>query len=187
MNTIGYSMRVLSATVAFITVLTCSTASSLAVNCPAADMVSNAGSALIGAARRSSAPAFASVLTRYADVSAIAMFALGPYRGELPPAQRAEYVANTKRFVTRLLVENSGAFKSSAKLTIDSCNGSLVKTSLNGRSRIVWRVSGGRIADVQVSGVWLALKLRSKFTDVVRRNRGDISGLLNFLRAAVAD
>ena len=35
---------------------------------------------------------------------------------------------------------------------------------------MVWRVSGGRIRDVQVSGVWLSLQLRSKFTGIIRRN-----------------
>jgi phospholipid transport system substrate-binding protein len=182
MNMIGYPIRVLSATVAFIVILMSSIVSSYAVSCPAADIVGNAGSALIGAAHHSSAPAFASVLARYADVNGVAMVALGQYRSTLPRAQRAEYLANTKRYITRFLVEKSGAFKNSQKLTIDSCDGDLVKTSFDGRSRIVWRLSGGRIADVQVSGVWLALQLRSKFTSIIRRNHGDVSALLDFLR-----
>jgi phospholipid transport system substrate-binding protein len=182
MNIIGYPIRVLSATVVFIAILTSSTVSGRAVSCPAANIVSNAGNALIGAAHNSSAPAFAAVLARYVDGNAIAMSALGQYRGALPQAQRAEYLANTKRFISRFLVEKSGAFKNSQKLTIDSCDGNLVKTSFEGRSRVVWRLSGGRIADVQVSGVWLALQLRSKFTSIVRRNNGDVSALLDFLR-----
>jgi ABC-type transporter MlaC component len=44
---------------------------------------------------------------------------------------------------------------------------------------MVWRVSGGRISDVQVSGVWL--QLRSKFTGIIRRNNGDVDALLNYL------
>src|SRR6266542_4319978 len=105
MTTITPTPRILSAIVALVTVLTSSTASSLATSCPAADTVRGAGSALIGAAHRSSAPAFASVLARYADVSAIAMFALGQYRGGLPAGRRSEYVAKTQRYISRLLVE----------------------------------------------------------------------------------
>jgi hypothetical protein len=182
MNMNGYPIRVLSSTVAFIAILSSSTVSGRAISCPAADIVGNAGSALIGAAHRSSAPAFASVLARYTDVDAIAMVALGQYRSALPRDQRAEYIANTKRYISRFLVEKSGAFRKLQKLTIDSCEGNLVKTSFDGQSRIVWRLLGGRIADVQVSGVWLALGLRSKFTNIVRRNHGDVSALLDFLR-----
>jgi ABC-type transporter MlaC component len=182
MNTIGHRLRILSGTVAVIAVLICSTGPSFAASCPIADTVRNAGSALMGAARRSSAPAFGSVLTRYADVNAIALFALGQYRGALPPAQRAEYVEKTKRYITRFLVDNSGAFRSSQKLTIDSCDGNLVGTSLDGQSRMLWRLSGGRIRDVQVSGVWLVLELRSKFTNILRHNSGNIDALLSFLR-----
>jgi ABC-type transporter MlaC component len=183
MNTITRSPRILSAIVALVILLTSSTASSLAMSCPAADIVRNAGSALISAAHRSSAPAFASVLARYADVNAIAMFALGQYRGALPAARRSEYVAKTQRYISRFLVENSGPFKSSPNLTIETCDGNLVETSLDGRSKMLWRLSGARVRDVRVSGVWLALELRSKFTDIVRRNHGDIVALLDFLSA----
>jgi hypothetical protein len=43
-------------------------------------IVGIAGSALIDVAHRGSAPALSAVLTRCADLSAIAMFALGQYR-----------------------------------------------------------------------------------------------------------
>ena len=182
MNTMDHRVRTLSGTVAVIAVLICLTGPSFAASCPVADTVRNAGSALMVAARQSSAPAFDSVLARYADVNAIALFALGQYRGALPPAQRAEYVKNTERYITRFLVENSGAFKNSQNLTIDSCDGGLAGTSLNGQSRMLWRLSGGRIRDVQVSGVWLGLELRSKFTEILRRNGGNVDALLSFLR-----
>ena len=181
MNTIPFTARSLSTIAAFVTALAASIGPSLATSCPAANTVRDAGSAFIGAAHRSSAPAFASVLGRYADVNAIAMFALGQYRAALPASRRSEYVANTQRYISRLLVENSGSFKNSADLTIESCDGNLVQTSLDGRSKMSWRLSGGRIRDVSVSGMWLALQLRSKFTDIVRRNHGDISALLDFL------
>jgi ABC-type transporter MlaC component len=183
MNTTTPTARILSAIVALVAVLTSSTASGLATSCPAANIVRDAGRALIGAAHRSSASAFSSVLARYADVNAIAMFALGQYRGALPAGRRSEYVAKTQRYISRFLVENSGPFKSSPNLAIETCDVNLVETSLDGQSKMLWRLSGARVRDVRVSGVWLALELRSKFTDIVRRNHGDISALLDFLSA----
>ena len=181
MNKTTFTPRILSAIAALAIVLPVSAVPSLAASCPAGGIVTDAGRALIGAAHGSSAPAFASVLTRYADVNGIAMFALGQYRNALPPSRRSEYVAKTQRYISRFLVENSGPFKDSARLTIEGCDGNLVQTSLDGRSKISWRLSGGLITDVSVGGTWLALELRSKFTDIVRRNHGDVSALLDFL------
>ena len=155
----------------------------LYTSCPAADIVRDAASALSSAAQRSSATAFGSVLTRYADVGAIAMFALGKYGSKLPAGRQSEYVANTQRYISQFLLEKSGPFKNSPHLTIETCDGNLVETSLNGRSKMQWRLSGGRIRDVSVSGVWLAIQLRTTFTDIIRRNRGDIGKLLDFLSA----
>ena len=152
-----------------------------AMRCPAADVVRGAGSALSSAAQRGSASAFGSVLNRYADVGAIAMFALGKYGSKLPAARQNEYVANTQRYISQVLMEKSGPFKNSPHLTIETCDGNLVGTSLGGRSKMQWRLSGARIRDVNVSGVWLAIELRTKFTNIIRRNGGDISPLLDFL------
>ena len=182
MNTNGHRVRSLSRTIAVIAVLIYSTGASFAASCPVGNTVMNAGSALMDAARSSSVQAFDSVLARYADVNAIALFALGKYLDALPPAQRAEYVEKTNRYISRFLVDNSVAFKGPQELTIYSCQGNLVGTSLAGQTRILWRLSGGRIHDVQVRGVWLALELRSKFMGVLRRNGGDIDALLSFLR-----
>src|SRR4029450_478963 len=92
-----------------------------------------------------------------------------------------EYFSGAQTFMARFLLEYSGPFRSSRDFVIDNCRGNLVQTSFEGRPRMLWRVSGGRISDVQVSGVWLALQLRSKFTGIIRRGNGDIEALLNFL------
>jgi hypothetical protein len=83
--------------------------------------------------------------------------------------------------MARFLQKNARPFRSSRDLQIESCRGNLVETSLEGRSRMVWRVGGGRIKDVQVSGVWLSLQLRSKFTGIIRRNNGNVEALLDYL------
>jgi hypothetical protein len=84
--------------------------------------------------------------------------------------------------MARFLLDHAGPFRSSRDLTIEKCNGNIVETSLGGRSRMVWRLAGGRIRDVRVRDVWLAIQLRSKFTDIIRRNDGDVGALLAFLR-----
>jgi ABC-type transporter MlaC component len=180
MNTIAHAARILSATVALFTIIASSTPS-LAENCPAAGTIKNAASALVVAAQRGSAPAFASALVRYADVNAIALSALGKYRSGLPGSRQGEYVRNAYRYMSQSLAKHAGSFGKSSNLTIESCDGNLVETSLSGRSKMLWRLSGGRIRDVRVSGVWLAIQLRSKFTDIIGRNGGDVTALLDFL------
>jgi phospholipid transport system substrate-binding protein len=150
--------------------------------CPVAGVVKNAGEAFIDAAARSNEAAFTSALSRYTDVNAVAFFALGQYRKSLPPARQSEYLKNARRYMARVLLDNSRSFRSSRDLTIEKCNGNLVETSLGGRSRMLWRLSGGRIRDVRVSGVWLGIQLRSKFTEIIRRNNGDVNALLAYLR-----
>ena len=175
--------RILAASLALLaTVLGCSIQPSIAASCPAAGVVNRAGLAFMDAARGGSAAAFSSALARHTDVRGAAIFALGQYRKDLPPARQGEYVRNAQSYMARFLLDNARPFRSSRDLIIESCKGNLVETSLGGRSRMVWRISGGRVRDVRVGGVWLAIQLRSKFTGIIRRNQGDIDALLEFLR-----
>src|SRR5262245_5373478 len=68
-----------------------------AATCAGADTVRNAANAFLAAARSGSASAFSSALSRYTDVEALALSALGRYRADLPPGRRAEYVRNAQR------------------------------------------------------------------------------------------
>ena len=121
--------------------------------------------------------------TPVSAAATFAMFVLGKYGSKLPAGRQSEYVANTQRYISQVLMEKTGPIKNSPHLTIETCDGNLVGTSLDGRSKMQWRLSGARIRDVSVSGVWLAIQLRTTFTDIIRRNRGDISALLDFLSA----
>jgi len=105
-----------------------------AATCAGADTVRNAASAFLAAARSGSSAAFGSALSRYTNVEALSLFALGKYRSDLPPARRAEYVRNAHRYISQFLAENAGRFKSGSQLTIGSCKGNLVTTSLGGGS-----------------------------------------------------
>lgn len=151
-----------------------------AAECPAAGAVRSAAMSFIGAARRGLPAAFSAALSRHADMEALALFALGKYRKDLPAARRAEYVRNAQRYMGRFLAYYAGRFDGSG-FTVESCKGNLVGTSLNGRSEMLWRMSGHRIQDVRVQGIWLALQMRSKFTDIIRRGDNRIERLLDFL------
>jgi ABC-type transporter MlaC component len=175
------TLRIMAAAVMLLSFIGISAPPSRAANCPGAGAVMNAGAAFMNAAQSGSAAAFASALARHTDVRAAAMFALGQYRSELPRGRQREYLSGAQSFMAQFLLENSRPFRSQRDLVIESCRGNLVETSLEGRSRMVWRVSGSRISDVQVSGIWLAPQLRSKFTGIIRRNNGDIDALLDYL------
>ncbi len=178
--------RIAAAAVALLTVIGISTPPSLAADCPGAGIVRTAGLAFMGAARQGSPAAFSSALARHTNVRAAAIFALGQYRSELPPARQSEYLRNAQAFMAEFLSQNAKAFRSSGTLVIESCRGNLVETSLDGHSRMLWRLSGRRIGDVRVEGIWLSLQLRSKFTGIIRRNHGDVEALLDFLRGSGA-
>jgi hypothetical protein len=83
--------------------------------------------------------------------------------------------------MSRFLADHAGRFRSSSNLSIERCDGNLVETTVNGRSRMVWRLAGGRVRDLRVEGVWLGLQLRSKFGAIIRRNDGDVGKLVDYL------
>lgn len=166
---------------AFAAVMLTATPAALAAECAAAGPVRAAAESFTSAARTKSPGAFSAALARHADVSSLALFALGPYRRNLPAARRVQYVRSAHRFMGAFLAENARRF-GAASLSIETCKGNIVETSASGRE-IVWRVAGSRIQDVRVAGVWLAPQLRSKFVNVIRRGGGRIDALFDFLQS----
>jgi hypothetical protein len=157
-------------------------ASSYAVDCPAAGAVKAAAASFSNAARAHSAASFSSALSRHTNVSSLALFALGPYRKKLPAGRQGEYVRSAHRYMGHLLANNAGRISASG-LKVSSCKGNLVETQAGGRE-ITWRVSGGRIQDVKVGGVWLAGQLRSKFTGMIRSRGGDVNAFVDALSSS---
>lgn len=150
-----------------------------AVDCPAAKPVLAATASFQKAARSGSPAAFSAALRNHAAVSTLALQALGPYRSKLPPARKGEFQRNALVFMGRFIAENSEDLRG-AKLEITSCRGNTVQSQANGRT-IVWRVAGGQIADVKVSGFSLSVQMRKKFVSVIGKNRGDVGKLIDFL------
>jgi ABC-type transporter MlaC component len=162
-----------------------------ALDCPATGYITNAANALIGAARSGSPAAISSTVARYSDMRGIALFALGPYRSKLPPSRQAEYVRLTKSFIGRFMASYSDEFRSSGFTPVTcSASGSnvIVNGKLSGGQKVILRLaksrSGYRVLDMNVSSVWLAQQLRSKFVSVIRKNGNDVDALFDFLRGS---
>jgi ABC-type transporter MlaC component len=162
--------------------LTLITASAQAADCPSENLVMSAGKAFTSAARTGSASAFLNAVGRYADTRSIVLSALGPHRKKLSKAQEAEYVRLAQGFMGRFMAQYASRFNASG-MKITACSGNIVTASANGGRKIIFRVGGGRVQDVNVGSVWLAGQMRTKFVSVINNNNGDIVALLKFLRS----
>jgi ABC-type transporter MlaC component len=151
-----------------------------AAGCPSEGLVMGASKAFTAASRSGSANAFLSAASRYVDTRGIALSALGPHRKKLTKAQEGEYVRLAQSFMGQFMSKYSNRFNASG-MKITTCNGNLVTASAGGK-KIIFRVSGGRLQDVNVSSIWLAGQMRSTFVGVLNRNNGDINALLTYLR-----
>ncbi len=154
-------------------------------NCPAEKFIQSAGSAFMNAADNGSPQAFSSAAAKFADLRSLALFALGPYRRNLDPGLEGKYVARAKAFIGKFMADNASHFSGSA-ITITSCvpnsTGLTVGAKLEGGSSITFRLRGtNRIEDVNVSGIWMAQTLRSKFTSVISNHGGDMNALMSYL------
>ncbi len=163
-----------------------------AVNCSASGFIDKIGKDLFSAARSGSQRSFKRVITRYADTPTISRFALGRYRKSLPKKDARNYHDLVNDFVAKLMAENAAQFQGQ-RFEITRCpekNKRVAVTSKlhskkHGVRPVVFRlVKAGnsfRIQDVNVHGVWLGVQLRSKFTSVLKKNKGDIRRLYAFL------
>jgi phospholipid transport system substrate-binding protein len=157
------------------------TQNAAAANCPTESFIQDAGAAFMSAARAGSPGAFTGAASRYADLRSIAMFALGPYRKNLPKGRESEYLALSKKFMGEFMAQYANKF-SGTSITVTSCAGNIVGTKLSTGQSLTFRLQGPhRIADVSVSGVWLAQTMKTKFTGVIRKNDGDVGALMSWL------
>jgi ABC-type transporter MlaC component len=158
--------------------------------CPAASYVKGAGQAYDRAARAGSATAFASAASRYTDMNALSLFALGRYRGALPKNRQSEYFALTRKFMGGFMLEYGSGFEAST-LEITDCKVSggniVVNAKLSNGGKVVFRVakSGGgfTIKDMNMKGIWLAQQMRSTFVGTLNRTNGDFDALFNYLKS----
>lgn len=150
--------------------------------CPSEDLVLSAGKAFTAASRSGSASAFLGAASKFADTRGIALSALGQHRKKLTKAQEAQYVRLAQEFMGRFMSDHSSSFNT-AGLKVTGCKGSVITATANGGKKIVFRVGGGRVQDVNVSSIWLAGQMRSTFVGVINRNGGDINALFDYLKS----
>jgi ABC-type transporter MlaC component len=149
--------------------------------CPGEALVMSAGRAFTAASGSGSAGAFQNAASRFADLRSIALFALGPHRKKLTKAQEAEYVRLAQAFIGRFMAKHADRFNAEG-MKVVSCSGGTIAATANGGRKIMFRVSGGRIKDVNVGSVWLAAQMRSTFVGHINRNNGDIQALIRYLK-----
>ena len=150
-----------------------------AADCPAEGMVQDAADAFAKASRSHSANAFATSAARFTDMRALALFALGPYRSQLPVGMESRYVSLAKIFMGHFMAQYAGRIGDSA-LTIVTCSPKFISARMGGNS-ILFNLAGGRITDVTVSGVSIAHAMREKFVGIITNNGGDVKALISYL------
>jgi len=156
-----------------------------AQSCPGDQAVHAAAASFTQAAAAGSPQAFATAIDQHTDVSRVAMFALGKYQRAMPEARRNEYVQLTREFLGRFLAEHARSL-AGAEMRIVACTEdsgyTYIDTKVAGR-RVVWRLEGDRIVDVNFGGVWLLPQMRSNFVAVIQRGKGDPATLIDYLRS----
>ncbi len=163
-----------------------------AATCKADKFIASIGKDLFSAAKSGSKRGFRRVVNRYAHTHQIGAFALGKYRRSLPKNDTGRYSKLVADFVAGLMAENAVQFHGN-RFEIVRCpsQGELISVSSklhsdrHGVRPVIFRLkqqkSSFKILDVNVHGVWLGVQLRSKFTAVLKKNKGDIKGLYAFL------
>ncbi len=136
---------------------------------------------------------FYGVFDRYANVGAVAEFSLGKYSGKMTGAQRSEYLRLAKRYIVDTLlgglygyqikgVEVTGITEQGRFLTVSS----RFIFPDNSSSPVKWRLlkTGGsfRIVDLNVYGIWFALRHRTEFVGIISYANGDTEALIKHLK-----
>ena len=134
---------------------------------------------------------FSGLISRYANVRAVGLLALGPYQKQLPPAQRDEFFRLVTNYIAAFFVYyieefqgNSLQINSSAKQGNSTIVESAIVFKNGGNRKVRWRINSNRVSDVNVRGVWLSLQLKERFTKILKRTKGDFGPLFEELKSA---
>lgn len=160
---------------------------------PAESYVTKVGNSVIAAARNNSVGQFRSLLRANADIAAIAIYSLGPYRKSLTNDVKSEYYGLVENYIARVFQQNAKKLAGQGletKGAKDAGDSVLVKSILNfggsGSVPITWRLvkrgGGFKIFDVNVDGIWLASTQKTNFVAVLKKNNGKMSALIDYLK-----
>jgi len=164
---------------------------------PAEQYVTTVGTSVIrlansGAGKAQMRQRFSGLINQHTNVRSVGLVALGPYRKDLPPNMAGEFVKLVSFYMAAFFVYYVDEFRGST-IEIDSSSKqggmTVVNSSVhfgNGSTtQVRWRiVGGGQVGDINVRGVWLSLQLKKRFTDVLRRSKGDFGELFAELKSA---
>lgn len=145
-----------------------------------------------GAGKAAMRQRFSSLINQNTNVRSIGLVALGPYRKDLPPTMAGEFVKQVSFYMAAFFVYYIDEFQgsnieiqSSAKQGNSTIVHSVVRFTNGSTSQVRWRILGaGQISDINVRGVWLSLQLKKRFTDVLKRSKGDFNALFDELKSA---
>ena len=164
---------------------------------PAEKYVTTVGTSVIklansGGGKAAMRQRFSSLINQHTNVRSVGLVALGPYRKDLPANMAGEFVKLVSFYMAAFFVYYVDEFQGS-KIEVDSSskqgNMTVVNSSVhfaNGSTtQVRWRiVGGGQVGDINVRGVWLSLQLKKRFTDVLKRSKGDFNELFEELKSA---
>jgi len=164
---------------------------------PAEKYVTTVGASVIklansGAGKAQMRQRFSSLINQHTNVRSVGLVALGPYRKDLPPNLAGEFIRLVSFYMAAFFVYYINEFQGST-IEIDSSNKqggmTLVNSSVHFRNgsttQVRWRIVGaGQVGDINVRGVWLSLQLKKRFTDVLKRSKGNFDELFAELKSA---
>ncbi len=150
-----------------------------------------------GASDRKLKKQFLALLTRSANIKAVARFALGKYRRRMPKEMMPEYYRLVLDYIAGLFVWYRKDLAASSIEPVKSRTRgkwTTVETRLvfpgGNKSRVLWRIyTGGgplRVGDVNIKGIWLSLRMRDKFVSILNKANGDFGALMQYLRENAA-
>jgi phospholipid transport system substrate-binding protein len=145
---------------------------------------------LMAAQRQGTVMSFHRVITRHANVEAIANYALGPYKGALPRSAYDSYYKGVAMFMARYFADSSREYavgKAEVGQVSRDKDGRIIVntrvTLLSGsRYNVVFQLSksasGYRILDVSVLGFSLSYMQRGIFQRYIAKNGGNVNALV---------
>ena len=140
---------------------------------------------------------FLALLTRNANIRAVARFALGKYRRRMPANLMPEYYRLVLDYIAGMFVyyrkdlaaQDIRALKSRKRGPWTTVETQLVFPG-GKTTKALWRIyTGGgllRVGDLNIKGIWLSLRMRDKFVSILNESKGDFAALMQYLRENAA-
>jgi ABC-type transporter MlaC component len=144
-----------------------------------------------GASKPAMRKRFSALVSRYANVRSVGLLALGQYQKQLPAGRREEFFRLVSDYIASFFVYYLNDFKGTGldiKSSAAQGSSTIVESRITFGGRkdaaVNWRITSGRVSDVKVRGIWLSLQLKKRFTDILKRTKGDFEPLFAELKSA---